>query len=213
MRESLEAAMELAGYSFVSARDGHHALEMASSMSPDLMILDVMIPKVDGFGVARRLRSEGNPVPILMLTARGGLNDRVDGLDAGADDYLPKPFALQELLARARALIRRQHMGDSVLTACGLHIDVAARQVSRGEVALELTRIEYELAMFFVRNANIVLARATLHEAVWGVELEPGSKSLEVHLSTLRSKMEARGQARIIQTVRGIGYVLREAAT
>ena len=210
MRDGLEAAMEIAGYDFVSARDGEQGLAMCRQMDPDLVILDIMLPKLDGLTVARQLRGEGTVTPILMLTARDRVRDRVEGLDAGADDYLPKPFALEELLARIRALLRR-HDEAPVLNGRGIVVDVDARQARLDGVPLVLTTIEFDLLVCFLRHPEHVLDREKLQNAGWGAELPETSKSLEVHISTLRAKLEAGGRPRVIETVRGLGYVFRSA--
>jgi two-component system response regulator MprA len=182
------------------------------------MILDILMPGLDGLEVCRRLRREGNAVPILMLTARAELDSRVAGLDAGADDYLPKPFALAELLARLRALLRRSGNGHAagedvpdVLRFADLELDPGTRDVRRGDEAIELTRTEFSLLELFLRNPLQVLTRTVIFERVWGYDFGPTSNSLDVYIGYLRRKTEAGGKPRLIHTVRGVGYSLREA--
>jgi two-component system response regulator MprA len=219
VRESLRRALDLEGYSVELASDGEEALErLALDPPPDAVILDILMPGVDGLEVCRRLRVEGNHVPILMLTARAEIDSRVAGLDAGADDYLPKPFALAELLARLRALLRRSS-GDvpatteaapAVLRFGDLELDPGTRDVTRDGDSIELTRTEFSLLELFLRNPRQVLTRSIIFERVWGYDFGFGSNSLDVYIGYLRRKTEAGGKARLIHTVRGVGYALRE---
>lgn len=211
VRESLARALQFEGYDVVMAPDGLEAVDRAKSDVPDIIILDVMMPYLDGLGVARSLRTEGNPTPILMLTARTEIGDRVAGLDAGADDYLVKPFALDELLARLRALLRRTGVTGSsdVLTLEDLTIDPAARTVQRGTRKISLTKTEFDLLELLVFNDGIVLARDLILERIWGYDFETSSNSLEVYVGYLRRKLESEGEPHLIHTVRGVGYVAR----
>ena len=181
-------------------------------MRPELVVLDVLMPELDGLAVCRRLRGGGDRTPILMLTARDAVSDRVAGLDAGADDYLVKPFALEELLARVRALLRRTVNGDpgGVLRFADVSLDPATREVHRGDREVELTRTEFLLLELFLLNPRQVLPRALIFDRVWGYDFGPSSNSLEVYVGYLRRKLEAEGEPRLIQTVRGVGYALRE---
>jgi two-component system, OmpR family, response regulator MprA len=214
VREALRRALELEGYRVELAEDGADALARIAATEPDALVLDILMPVVDGLTVARRLRGQGNPVPILMLTARDSVGDRVAGLDAGADDYLVKPFALEELLARVRALLRRRDPAgrDGVLRFADLELDPATHEVHRGERLVELTRTEFHLLELFLRNPRQVLTRSLIFERVWGYDFGPTSNSLDVYVGYLRRKTEAGGEPRLIQTVRGIGYALREPA-
>ena len=212
VRESLGRALEFEGYAVEMADDGRHGLDLAGSTHPDAVILDVMMPGLDGLEVARRLRREGNDVPILMLTARHDVTDRVAGLDAGADDYLVKPFSLDELLARLRALLRRAGVSESqdVLTIGDLTLDPAARRVTRAGRELALTKTEFDLLELLVHNADIVLTRDVILERIWGFDFATSSNPLDVYVGYLRRKTEADGGSRLIHTVRGVGYVARE---
>lgn len=218
VRESLRRSLRFNGYDVALAQDGMQALELIESEQPDLTILDVMMPRLDGLDVCRELRSKGYDRPILMLTARDGVAERVAGLDAGADDYLPKPFALEELLARVRALLRRAQadaldptLGSSAeLIFDDLHLDTVTRDVRRGDRRITLTRTEFALLELLMRNARRVLSRQTILEEVWGQDFPSSGNALEVYIGYLRHKTEAGGEARLIQTVRGVGYVLRE---
>ena len=212
VRESLRRALTLEGYEVYLAADGAEALARAVSSSPDAVVLDVLMPELDGLGVCRRLRETGDRVPVLMLTARDTVGDRVAGLDAGADDYLVKPFALEELLARLRALLRRADTAtpDDTLSFAELELDPVTRDVRRGDRAIELTRTEFALLELFLRNPRQVLTRSLIFDRVWGYDFGPTSNSLEVYIGYLRRKTEAAGEPRLIQTVRGIGYALRE---
>jgi two-component system response regulator MprA len=210
-RESLVRALELDGYEVRAVNDGAAALEVFEEVAPDLLVLDLMMPNVDGLTVCRRLRSRQDHTPILIATARTEVSDRVSGLDAGADDYLPKPFALDELLARVRALLRRTTYDtpDRELRVEDLRIDEAARRVWRGDRELDLTKTEFDLLQLLARNAGIVLSHSTIYERIWGYDFGSESKSLAVYIGYLRRKTEEDGAARLIQTVRGVGYTLR----
>jgi len=210
VRESLRRALALEGYEIELAADGGEALSKASTAAPDAIVLDVLMPDVDGLAVCRRLRESGNRVPVLMLTARDAVGDRVAGLDSGADDYLVKPFALEELLARLRALLRRTDAAGGTLRFADLALDPATREVRRGERQIELTRTEFSLLELFLRNPRQVLTRSLIFERVWGYDFGPTSNSLDVYIGYLRRKTEAAGEPRLIHTVRGVGYVLRE---
>jgi two-component system response regulator MprA len=213
VREALERALRLAGYEVELAVDGEEAL-VRLGLEPgaaDLVVLDVLMPKLDGLEVCRRLRRLGNGVPILMLTARDDVDDRVAGLDAGADDYVVKPFALEELFARVRALLRRSGNGtEEVLRFADLELDPRRYEVRRAGDAIELTRTEFSLLELLMRNPRQVLTRSLIFERVWGYDFGPSSNSLEVYIGYLRRKTEGGGGPRLIQTVRGIGYALRE---
>lgn len=213
VRESLERALRLEGYQVMTVADGMSGLEAVGRDHPDAVVLDVMLPFLDGLSVCRQLRQKGDRTPILMLTARADVGDRVAGLDAGADDYLPKPFALDELLARLRALIRRSspdHAGVG-LTVGDLRIDEAARRVWRGERAVDLTKTEFELLALLVRNTGVVLDHATIYDRIWGYDFGPESKALQVYIGYLRRKTEEGGEPRVVHTVRGVGYIVRPA--
>jgi two-component system, OmpR family, response regulator MprA len=214
VRESLRRALELEGSRVELAEDGEEALERLGTAPPDAAILDVLMPGIDGLEVCRRLRADGNAVPVLMLTARAEVDSRVAGLDAGADDYLPKPFALAELLARLRALLRRAGNDDAagdVLHFSDLELDLGTREVRRGVRAIDLTRTEFALLELFLRNPRQVLTRSIIFERVWGYDFGPTSNSLDVYIGYLRRKTEEGGAPRLIHTIRGIGYALREA--
>jgi two-component system, OmpR family, response regulator MprA len=212
VRESLRRALELEGYEIELAEDGAQALErLDESGQPDAMILDVLMPRVDGLEVSRTLRRKGSRLPILMLTARTQVEDRVEGLDAGADDYLAKPFALEELLARVRALLRRTSDGSGeTLRFADLELDPGTREVRRGGDRIELTRTEFSLLELFMLNPRQVLTRSLIFERVWGYDFGFASNSLDVYIGYLRRKTEAGGKPRLIHTVRGVGYALRE---
>jgi two-component system response regulator MprA len=211
VRSALQRALRLEGYDVELAANGSEALLRAGSAAPDVVVLDVLMPELDGLEVARRLRATGSRTPILMLTARDGVADRVGGLDSGADDYLVKPFALEELLARLRALLRRAGAeANGVLRYAGVELDTGTREVRRGERDIELTRTEFLLLELFLRNPRQVLTRSVIFERVWGYDFGPSSNSLEVYVGYLRRKLEAGGEPRLIQTVRGVGYALRE---
>ena len=211
MRDSLRRALELEGYQIELAGDGREALyRLDSDVQPDAVILDVLMPGLDGLEVCRRLRATGNSVPVLMLTARDAVENRVEGLDAGADDYVTKPFALEELLARVRALIRRTADGaDEKLRFADLELDPGTREVRRGGEPIELTRTEFSLLELFMRNPRQVLTRSIIFERVWGYDFGFASNSLDVYIGYLRRKTEVGGRTRLIHTVRGVGYALR----
>jgi two-component system response regulator MprA len=212
VREAVGRALERSGYDVELAVSGEEALvKLAAEGTADAVVLDVLMPGIDGLEVSRRLRSRGNEVPILMLTARDAVPDRVAGLDAGADDYLVKPFALDELLARLRALLRRSGAGeDDELRFADLVLDPRTREVRRGERAIDLTRTEFNLLELFLRNPRQVLTRSVIFERVWGYDFGFASNSLDVYIGYLRRKLEAGGEPRLIQTVRGVGYALRD---
>jgi two-component system, OmpR family, response regulator MprA len=207
---SIDRALRLEGYEVDTVASGVEALEAVTSNSPDALVLDLQLPDLDGLAVCRRIRDAGNDTPILMLTARHGIDDRVQGLDAGADDYLVKPFALEELLARLRALLRRRFEGEGgVLRFDELALDLASREAHRGARAFTLTRIEFDLLELFLRHPRQVLTREVLLNKVWGFDFDSGTNSLAVYVGYLRRKTEAGGEPRCIHTVRGVGYVLR----
>jgi two-component system response regulator MprA len=212
VRESLRRALELEGYEIELAADGLEALTaLEADPEPDALILDVLMPGMDGLEVCRRLRQGGSRLPVLMLTARVEVENRVAGLDAGADDYVTKPFALDELLARLRALLRRTGDGGAdTLRFADLELDPGTREVARGEEQIELTRTEFSLLELFLRNPRQVLTRSIIFERVWGYDFGFGSNSLDVYIGYLRRKTEAGGKPRLIHTVRGVGYALRD---
>jgi two-component system response regulator MprA len=213
VRDALERALGFEGYSVDTARDGGIALSMVREQTFDLILLDVMMPHVDGIETCRRIRASGDAVPILMLTAKTAVGDRVEGLDAGADDYVAKPFALDELLARVRALLRRSS-GDTsqIMRFEDLVIDPAARTAIRGEDPLRLTKTEFDLLVLLARRPGIVIDRDTIYEEIWGIDFLTSSNSLDVYVGYLRRKTEEGGRSRLIHTVRGVGYVLRSDA-
>jgi two-component system, OmpR family, response regulator MprA len=212
VRESLRRALELQGYEVELASDGAEALErLAADGQPDAVVLDILMPGIDGLEVCRQIRQRGNSVPVLMLTARDAVGDRVEGLDAGADDYLVKPFALEELLARLRALLRRASPTvDGALYFADLELDPGTREVRRAGDKVELTRTEFNLLELFMLNPRQVLTRSIIFERVWGYDFGFASNSLDVYIGYLRRKTEAGGKPRLIHTVRGVGYALRE---
>ncbi|MGF2943784.1 response regulator transcription factor [Mycobacterium sp. Lab-001] len=216
VRESLRRSLSFNGYSVELAHDGVEALEKIAAERPDALVLDVMMPRLDGLEVCRQLRSTGDDLPILVLTARDSVSERVAGLDAGADDYLPKPFALEELLARMRALLRRTKpedadAGESVaLRFSDLALDPMTREVTRGQRQMSLTRTEFALLEMLIANPRRVLTRSRILEEVWGFDFPTSGNALEVYVGYLRRKTEADGEPRLIHTVRGVGYVLRE---
>jgi len=219
VRDSLARTLRFEGHDVDTAADGSAALDAVRAREPDAVILDVGMPVLDGLETCRRLRAGGHLVPVLMLTARDDVGDRVAGLDAGADDYLAKPFALQELLARLRALLRRSLItappaaGDEdLLTYADLRLDPRTREVFRGSRALRLTRTEFALLEVFLRHPRQVLSRSALYEQVWGYDFGEDSNSIPVYLGYLRRKLEAEGEPRLLHTVRGVGFVLREEA-
>nr|WP_208293909.1 response regulator transcription factor [Ilumatobacter fluminis] len=213
VREALERILGFEGYRVISVADGAAALEAVVTEQPDALVLDVMMPYVDGLDVCRMLRAKGDRTPILMLTARDEVGDRVAGLDAGADDYLAKPFALDELLARLRALLRRVDAGPGageVLRFDDIELDLAGRVVKRGARLIELTRTEMQILELLMRHPGVVLDRMTMYTEIWGYEGETSSKALDVHTRYVRRKLEAGGESRVIHTVHGVGYVLRQ---
>jgi two-component system response regulator MprA len=212
VRESLRRALQLEGYDVELAPDGQAALERLDEDGVDALLLDVSMPRLDGLETCRRLRSAGSSLPVLMLTARDEVADRVAGLDAGADDYVVKPFALEELLARLRALLRRAAPGDEdeVLRFADVELEPSTREVRRAGDPIELTRTEFSLLELFLRNPRQVLTRSVIFERVWGYDFGFASNSLDVYIGYLRRKTEAGGKPRLIQTVRGVGYALRE---
>jgi len=210
VRNALERALRLEGYEVALAADGRETLDAVVSAPPDALGLDVRMPEIDGLEVCRRLRAIADPTPVLMLTAKDAVSDRVEGLDAGADDYLGKPFALPELLARLRALLRRWPAEGDVLRFADLSLDPVAHEARRGDRLLKLTRTEFALLELFLEHPRQVLPRATIIDRVWGYDAGTSSNSLEVFVGYLRRKTEDDGEPRVIQTVRGLGYVLRE---
>jgi two-component system response regulator MprA len=212
LRNAVSRALRMEGYAVGIAIDGSAGLAVMAAERPDLVVLDVMMPRMDGLEVCRRLRRGGDSTPVLMLTALDSVGDRVAGLDAGADDYLVKPFALEELFARVRALLRRTALGDGepAPSFCDLTLLPAGRQGRRGERVFDLTRTEYALLDLLIRNGPQVLTREIILERIWGYQFTPGSNSLEVYIGYLRRKTEAGGEPRLIQTVHGLGYTLRD---
>ena len=214
VRQTLDSALRFAGHEVVTVTDGDEALDEITRQEPDLIVLDVMMPRVDGLTVCRLLRERGYRTPVLVLTARQEVSDRVAGLDAGADDYLPKPFALDELLARVRALLRRTAPEGvaEVLRVADLVLDPQRRTAQRGDRSIELTKTEFDLLELLMLNAGIVLERSVIYDRIWGYDFETGSKSLDVYVGYLRRKTEEDGEPRLVHTVRGVGYVVREQA-
>jgi two-component system response regulator MprA len=215
VRDSLRRALTLEGYDVELASDGQEALDRIAHPSgePDAVVLDLLMPRLNGLDVCRRLRAQGNRIPVLMLTARDQVEDRVEGLDAGADDYVVKPFALEELLARVRALLRRSGADqEETLRFADLELDPVAHEVRRGGEPIELTRTEFSLLELFLRNPRQVLTRSVIFERVWGYDFGYASNSLDVYVGYLRRKTEVGGRPRLIQTIRGVGYALREPA-
>ena len=216
VRDSLARSLQYSGYEVTAAGDGLEALARLSALRPDAVIMDVMMPRLDGLETTRMLRSTGNDVPILVLTARDAVGDRVDGLDAGADDYMAKPFALDELLARLRALTRRskpneqETFGSELLTFADLSLDAQTREVLRAGRRISLTRTEFALLELLMNNPRRMLSRTSILEDVWGYDFPTSGNALEVYVGYLRRKTEAEGEPRLIHTVRGVGYVLRE---
>jgi two-component system response regulator MprA len=222
VREALQRSLAFEGYGTEVAVDGLDALGKAAAYRPDLIVLDIQMPRMDGLTAARRIRGAGDTTPILMLTARDTVGDRVTGLDAGADDYLVKPFELDELFARIRALLRRSsyaaavagtNASEDALTFADLRMDLATREVTRGGRPVELTRTEFTLLEMFMAHPRQVLTREQILKAVWGFDFEPSSNSLDVYVMYLRRKTEAGGEPRLVHTVRGVGYVLRQGGT
>ncbi|MFD5435262.1 response regulator transcription factor [Kitasatospora sp. NPDC127067] len=224
LRDALESSLAFEGYEVATATDGYEALESVERDRPDLVLLDIMMPRMDGLTAVRRMRSRGDTVPVLMLTARDAVGDRVTGLDVGADDYLAKPFELDELLARVRALLRRNALAaeaaaraavedeSELLSFADLRMNTATREVTRAGKPIELTRTEFMLLEMFLAHPRQVLTREQILKAVWGFDFEPSSNSLDVYVMYLRRKTEQGGMPRLIQTVRGVGYALRQAA-
>ncbi|MEU7717298.1 response regulator transcription factor [Streptomyces tibetensis] len=225
IRNALERALTLEGYEVMAVADGVEALAQAHRNRPDVLLLDVMMPGIDGLQVCRVLRAEGDRTPVLMLTALVETADRIAGLDAGADDYVVKPFDVEEVFARLRALLRRtspvgagsapaaevpRPLSERFLEAAGIRMDPQARRAWRGARELELTRTEFELLELLVRNAGIVLDHSTIYDRIWGYDFGPGSKNLAVYVGYLRRKLDEPGAPQLIHTVRGVGYVLRE---
>ena len=211
VRDAIERALQFEGYDVHTARDGAEALHAVLNDPPDAIVLDIMMPHIDGLEACRRIRARGDTTPILMLTARHEVSDRVDGLDAGADDYMVKPFALEELLARIRALLRRStgHTTE-LLTVGDLRMSVSTREVFRGDTRIDLTKTEFDLLELLLENAGIVLSRSTIYERIWGYDFETSSNSLDVYIGYLRRKTEIDGRPRLVHTVRGVGYVARD---
>ncbi|WP_432079459.1 response regulator transcription factor [Streptomyces sp. YPW6] len=220
VREALRRSLAFEGYGTEVAVDGYDALATAEAYAPDLIVLDIQMPRMDGLTAARRIRATGSTTPILMLTARDTVGDRVTGLDAGADDYLVKPFELDELFARIRALLRRSSYAsaaaagaeapdDDILSFADLRMDLTTREVTRGERRVELTRTEFTLLEMFLSHPRQVLTREQILKSVWGFDFEPSSNSLDVYVMYLRRKTEAGGEPRLVHTVRGVGYALR----
>jgi two-component system, OmpR family, response regulator MprA len=210
VRSALQRALALERYDVALAQDGQEALDTLAEGVVDAIVLDVSMPRIDGLEVCRRLRAAGDRTPVLMLTARDAIDDRVDGLDAGADDYLVKPFALRELNARLRALLRRVEPGGPTLAFGDLVLDTSAHEVHRGARKIELSRTEFSLLELFLEHPRQVLTRSTLFERVWGYDFGATSNALGVYIGYLRRKTEEGGERRLLHTVRGIGYVLRE---
>jgi two-component system, OmpR family, response regulator MprA len=215
VRDALRRALTMQGYSVEVAADGAEALDALGKQGAavDLLVVDILMPELDGLEVTRQLRADGNQLPILMLTARDQVSDRVAGLEAGADDYLVKPFALEELVARVRALLRRLGADEAadVFRFADLELDTGTREVTRGSESLVLTRTEFALLELFLRNPRQVLTRSVIFDRVWGYDFGYGSNSLDVYISYLRKKTETGGAPRLIYTVRGVGYALRES--
>jgi two-component system response regulator MprA len=217
VRDSLRRSLEYNGYEVAVANDGVEALARINGLAPDALIVDVMMPRLDGIETTKALRAAGNDLPILVLTARDTVGDRVDGLDAGADDYLAKPFALEELLARLRAMLRRRTLGttdgedEGPLTFADLTMNPVTREVERAGRRITLTRTEWDLLELFMRRPKRVLERAFILEEVWGYDFPTTANSLEVYVGYVRRKTEAEGEPRLLHTVRGVGYVLRES--
>ncbi|MGZ8625380.1 MAG: response regulator transcription factor [Actinomycetota bacterium] len=214
VRDALERALRANGYAVSTAVDGRDGLERAAIETPDLIVLDILMPRLDGLEACRELRAAGDRTPVLMLTARDAVGDRVEGLDAGADDYLVKPFALEELLARIRALLRRTipNADEKPLTFTDLELDPVTHEVRRADRPVELTKTEYLLLELFLLNPRRVLTREVIFDRVWGYDFGPTSNALEVYVGYLRRKTEAEHEPRLIHTVRGVGYVLKEGS-
>ncbi|WP_433657721.1 response regulator transcription factor [Nocardia sp. CA-128927] len=214
VRSTLDQLLRFEGYTVHLAADGQQALEMLAEIQPDMAVVDVVMPRLDGLSLCRLLRRRGDRLPILVLTARHQIGDRVAGLDAGADDYLPKPFATDELLARLRALLRRSTLDEEdseVLSVGDLTLHPATREVFRGDRAIELTKTEFDVLELLLRNARIVLTRSRIYEHIWGYDFDTDSRSLDVYIGYLRRKTEQEGESRLIHTVRNVGYAVRPA--
>jgi two-component system response regulator MprA len=211
VRNAVERVLELEGYHVKTANDGNAALDLITSVKPHAVVMDVMMPFADGLTVTRELRHRGNRTPILLLTARHEVGDRVAGLDAGADDYLVKPFAVDELLARVRALLRRYESPttSTVMSLGDLTMDISKREVKRGNKVLDLTKTEFDLLHILLEQQDIVLSREYLYEHIWGFNFETNSKSLDVYIGYLRRKLDDSGEEKLLHTVRGVGYVMR----
>ncbi|MFE0046974.1 response regulator transcription factor [Streptomyces albireticuli] len=214
VRSTLDQLLRFEGYRVLTASDGLEALGLLERERPDLAVVDVVMPGLDGLGLCRMLRRRGDRLPVLVLTARHEVGDRVAGLDAGADDYLAKPFATEELFARVRALLRRTELpdgsGDSgALTVADLTLDPASRRVSRGERPLDLTKTEFDVLELLLRHAGVVLGRSQMYERIWGFDFDTTSRSLDVYIGYLRQKTEQAGEPRLIHTVRNVGYTIR----
>jgi two-component system response regulator MprA len=212
VRESLVMALQVEGYEVEAVTNGADAIDAVASREPEVIVLDIMMPVLDGLTVCRRLRASDCHTPILMLTARHEVSDRVSGLDAGADDYLAKPFSLDELLARLRALLRRTSVSgtEELLCVADLVLDPLRRTARRGDEPLDLTKTEFDLLELLMLNAGIVLSRDTIYDRIWGFDFETSSRSLDVYIGYLRRKTEGDGSPRLLHTVRGVGYVVRE---
>ncbi len=213
VRNAVERVLDLEGYQVKTANDGNAALDLIVSSKPHAVVMDVMMPFADGLTVTRELRHRGNRTPVLLLTARHEVGDRVAGLDAGADDYLVKPFAVDELLARVRALLRRYESPTSaaVMSIGDLSMDVNKREVKRGGKVLDLTKTEFDLLHILLEQQDIVLSREYLYEHIWGFNFETNSKSLDVYIGYLRRKLDDSGEEKLLHTVRGVGYVMRNS--
>ena len=213
VRNAVERVLDLEGYQVKTANDGNAALDLIVSSKPHAVVMDVMMPFADGLTVTRELRHRGNRTPVLLLTARHEVGDRVAGLDAGADDYLVKPFAVDELLARVRALLRRYESPTSaaVMSIGDLSMDVNKREVKRGSKVLDLTKTEFDLLHILLEQQDIVLSREYLYEHIWGFNFETNSKSLDVYIGYLRRKLDDSGEEKLLHTVRGVGYVMRNS--
>ncbi|MFI6169205.1 response regulator transcription factor [Nocardia sp. NPDC051052] len=213
VRSTLDQLLRFEGYTVHLAEDGQQALDMLAEITPDLAVVDVVMPRMDGLSLCRLLRRRGDRLPILVLTARQQIGDRVAGLDAGADDYLPKPFATDELLARLRALLRRSTLDEdgAVLSVADLTLNPATREVYRGDRPIELTKTEFDVLELLLRNARIVLTRSRIYEHIWGFDFDTDSRSLDVYIGYLRRKTEQEGESRLIHTVRNVGYAVRPA--
>lgn len=213
VRNALQKILELEGFKVVAVKDGVAALETILMSEPSAAVIDVMMPFTDGLSVCRELRHRKNRTPILLLTARAEIGDRVAGLDAGADDYLVKPFSVDELLARVRALLRRNSSSESlgVLALADLTLDPVSREVTRGDRQVELTKTEFDLLQLFLEQAGVVLSREYLYEHIWGFDFETNSKSLDVYIGYLRRKIESGDEIKFLHTVRGVGYVLKKS--